>query len=199
MVRAQAVALPLELRSLLASLSTAEVADDQQWILALMRKHGGAVVSLLWRMLGSESDVLDAYQTAVCRLTARGRRSVGKKPGAYFFRTAMNAGIEILRRRKMARGKWPAIADAHARRDAQRAETDRSDHIVDRRELIDHMRQAVLQLPPYLRDVIMLRDFAELEYGQVARMLGITVGTARVYRRQAVVRLADLMGQEANE
>lgn len=199
MARAQVATLPLELRSLLTSLSTAEVADDQQWILALMRKNGGAAVSLLWRMLGSESDVLDAYQTAVCRLTARGRFGVGAKPGAYFFRTAMNAGIEILRRRKMARGKWPAIVDARTRQNAERAEADRSDRIIDQKELIDRMREAVLQLPPYLRDVIMLRDFAELEYSKVARMLGITAGTARVYRRQAVVRLADLMGREANE
>jgi RNA polymerase sigma-70 factor (ECF subfamily) len=199
MARAQAVALPLELRNLLTSLSTAEVADDQQWILALMRRHGGPVVSLLWRMLGSESDVLDAYQTAVCRLTARGRLGIGGNPGAYFFRTAMNAGIEILRKRQTARNKLSGIVDFQVRRDAERAEADRSDHIVDQRELIDVMRQAILRLPPYLRDVIMLRDFAELEYSKVARMLGISAGTARVYRRQAVIRLADLMGQEADE
>lgn len=111
----------------------------------------------------------------------------------------MNAGIEILRRRKMAQSKWHVITDVHARRDVERAEADRSDHIVDQKELIDRMREAVLKLPPSLRDVIMLRDFAELEYSKISRMLGITVGTARVYRRQAVVRLADLMGQETNE
>ena len=76
MAHAQAISLPVELRSLLVGLSAAEVADDQQWILALMRKHGLTVTALLWRMLGSEQDVLDAYQTAICRLTARGEQGL---------------------------------------------------------------------------------------------------------------------------
>ena len=71
MAQVASAALPLELRTVVAGLVSADVSDDQQWIVGLMRKHGLAVVTLLWRMLGSEPDVLDAYQTAVCRLTAR--------------------------------------------------------------------------------------------------------------------------------
>lgn len=195
MAQAQSISLPLELRSLLAGLSAAEVADDQQWILTLMRKHGLAVTAMLWRMLGSEQDVLDAYQTAVCRLAARGEGRIGFNRGGYFYRTAMNAGIEILRNRQRRRASWPAIVDVQTRRNAERAQ----DRSLDQREALQRMRQAICKLPPHLRNVIILRDLAELPYARAARILGIKTGTARLYRRQAIVRLADLIGQEASE
>jgi len=192
MARAQSIALPLELRSILANLSSAEVADDQEWILTLMRKQGPTVISLLWRMLGSEADTLDAYQSTVCKLIAQGREAIGANPGGYFYRAAMNAGIEMLRVRKRRREQWPAVVDSRARRE----EWPDSSARFDQRESVERMREAIAKLPPHLRDTIVLREMAELPYQQVAAILGITVGTARLYRRQAVVRLADLLGQE---
>jgi len=80
MPRVSSVTLPLELRPLLAGLASAQVQDDQQWILALLRKRSATVTQMLWRMLGSEQDVLDAYQTTVCKLIARGKGSIGSWP-----------------------------------------------------------------------------------------------------------------------
>jgi len=194
MARAQSAPLPLELRFLLAGLSAAEVTDDQQWILALMRKEGLTVINLLWRMLGSEDDVLDAYQTAVCRLTARGEKGIGSNRAGYFYRTAMNSAIEILRTRRRQKKHWPTVCDAQKHRYIERTETES----FDQREARARMRRAICQLPPHLRNVIVLRDLAELPYARVARIAGIQVGTARLYRRQAVVRLADLIGREAS-
>jgi RNA polymerase sigma factor (sigma-70 family) len=192
----RAAALPLELRTLLASLTSAEVADDQQWILALLRSHALAAVSMLWRMLGCEADVLDAYQTVVCRLAACGPQRLGRNPGGYFYRTAVNAGIEILRRRKAARAAWPGIAEARTRHESTQQWEHDGASAYDHRRLLERMREAVLELPAYLRDVIVLHDLAELPYAKVAGVLGITEGSARVYRREAVVRLADLLGPE---
>ena len=59
-------------------------------------------------------------------------------------------------------------------------------------------REAIVQLPRHLRELVLLRDLAQMPYHRVASILGITVGTARVYRRQAVLRLAELLeGAEA--
>ncbi|HOA75650.1 MAG TPA: RNA polymerase sigma factor [Phycisphaerae bacterium] len=187
-------ALPLELRSLLAGLSSATVADDQQWILHLLRQHGAAVVSMLWRLLGSEQEVLDAYQTAVCRLTAGGKEAARTNPGGYFYRIAMNAGISTLRHRKQHRQHEPMLADYQARRAADRAASAGS--VYDQQAALDRLREAIFHLPMYMRAVIVLRDLAELPYTRVASILGIGVGTARLYRCQAVARLADLLGQE---
>lgn len=198
MGQVRAITLPLELRRLLAGLESADIADNQQWILTLLRQEGQRIVTLLWRMLGAEADVLDAYQTAVCQITSRGRDAARDNLGGYFYRTAINAGIGIIRQRRQRRRQWSGIVDAQARRDAAH-DPPAPDHIFDQRQTLDRMRQAISQLPPHLREVILLRDMAELPYQQVAAMLNIRNGTARLYRRQAVVRLAEIMGQEAVE
>ena len=194
MARVVTTALPLELRAVVAGLASAKVTDDQQWIVSLMRKHGLAVITLLWRMLGSEQDVLDAYQTAICRLTARGREGMGANPPGYFYRSVSNAGIEILRTRQRHRACWPTVVDLQRRRSEDRPQPVG----LDQREIIEKMRQAICQLPTHLRNVIVLRELAELPYSQVARILGIRNGTARLYRREALLRLADMIGREAN-
>ena len=178
MARAQSICLPPELQALLAGLSSAVVADDQQWILALMRKQGLPVLAMLWRMLGSEPDVMDAYQAAVCNLTARGKGGIGRNPGGYFYRAAMNAGIEILRARKRRHEHWPAVVDAQTARDVERAEAYRPG--LDQQEIVDRMMQAVFRLPPRLRSVVILRDIAAPPYQRVAGILGIGSGTARL-------------------
>jgi RNA polymerase sigma-70 factor (ECF subfamily) len=71
--------------------------------------------------------------------------------------------------------------------------------VASQRETLEQMRQAIQELPPHLRDVILLRDVAELPYDKVGQMLNIRSGTARLYRHQAVMRLAQLMGRESVE
>jgi RNA polymerase sigma-70 factor (ECF subfamily) len=195
---AKASALPFELRTLLAGLKSAEVADDQEWIVALLRQEGDRVVTLLWRMLGCEPDVLDAYQTAVCQITARGREARPERLNGYFYRTAVNAGISILRKRRQRQQQWPAIVEAQSRRPAAQGVPDPR-QVFDQRQILERMRRAIYQLPPHLRDVIILRDLGELPYNRVCEILKIRGGTARLYRRQAVVRLADLIGRETVE
>src|SRR5205085_8775133 len=116
MPQTQAIALPLELRRLLEGLNSAELADKQQWLLTLLRAEGHRIVTLLWRMLGAEQDVLDAYQTAVCQMTSRGPQAAQSNLGGYFYRTAMNAGIGILRARRQRRDQWSAVVESQLRR-----------------------------------------------------------------------------------
>ena len=40
------------------------------------------------------------------------------------------------------------------------------------------------------RSVVLMHDLAQIPYGEVAAVLGITAGTARVYRRKAIIQLA---------
>jgi len=193
MTQVQSIALPLELRSMLARLASAEVAEDQQWIIALLRRQGPIVLTVLWRMLGSEQEVLDAYQTAVCHLAAKGPLGIGGNPGGYFYRTAVNVAIDSIRARRRQQAHWPRLAEIR-----QQDASPGALAVCGEREMLDRMKQAICELPRHLRNVVILRDLAQLPYAQVARMLGIRSGTARLYRRQAVVQLADLMGGRAS-
>jgi RNA polymerase sigma factor (sigma-70 family) len=189
MTQVQTIALPLELRGVLAQLASAEVADDQQWIISLLRQQGPTVLAVLWRMLGSEQEVLDAYQTAVCQLAIRGERGLGMNPAGYFYQTAVNTAIEALRARRRQAAHWPRIARLRESQGSAGASA-----VCDQREMLERMRQAICKLPRHLRNVVILRDLAQLPYSEVTRILGIRSGTARLYRHQAVARLADLIG-----
>jgi len=167
------------------------VDESQRWILTAMRRHGHELVTMLWRILGNEQDVCDAYQTTFLRLA---HHEDGLKPRwvkAYLFRTASNAAISMLRQRIVERKALSGVEPAAV--DTQDIEFD-----IDVKHLTESLRCHVAQLPEHLRSVIMLRDFGEQSYGEVARILGISVGTARVYRCKAVQLLATWMNKEAD-
>jgi RNA polymerase sigma-70 factor (ECF subfamily) len=168
------------------------VDESQRWVLATMHKHGHELVTLLWRILGNEQDVCDAYQTTFLRLA---HHEDGLKPRwvkAYLFRTASNTAISMLRQRIVERKALSSVVQTDE--EAQDAQVD-----VNVKHLTENLRYHVAQLPEHLRNVVMLRDFGELSYSEVARIMGVSVGTARVYRCKAVQLLATWMNKEANQ
>lgn len=183
--------LPRELESIVRDVCNARVAHDQQWILSLIQKQGKLVVGLLWRMLGSEHDALDAYQSTICRLISQGHEAIGTNQAGYFYRSAMNAGIEMLRMRQRRQRHWPAVAEfCRLRHDEEQPACD-----LDGVEDFDHLREAIGKLPPHLRDVIVLREMAGLPYRQLADILQIGTATARLYRHQAVLKLSGMLNK----
>ncbi len=183
-----AASLSGDLASLLSSIDPSLVRSNQRWVLAAVRKDGPALVRLLWRMLGREQDVLDAYQECFCKLIAMAEKEGEVPCRSYVFRTAMNAALDIGRRRKVTQEHMPSMAFVAREKALARAPGDSSDG------LIEALRTAIEALPRRLREIVVLRDLAELSYKEVARILGLTSGTARVYRREAIVALTESMG-----
>lgn len=184
------------------------VSEDQRWILSTMQKHGQELITLLWRILGNEQDVCDAYQDTFLQLAHYEGGQKPKHVKAYIFRTANNAAISMLRRRVADRRRmstlqqnlksqisnyklqaatggfpYPALPGSPAKE-------------LDSKYLQETLRGCIAQLPEHLRNVITLRDLAELSYAQIAGILGISAATARVYRCKALQILTVLMGRE---
>lgn len=186
--------LPAGLRGVLNEVASADATNGQQWIVTMLRQHSPRVVNLLWRMLGREQDVLDAYQNVVCQFAARGPARVGRNRAAYFYRSAVNAGIEMIRHRRREHERLSKVAERYGR-DA--TYTDMPEN-TERHHGIERMRSAVLGLPGQLRDVVVLRDLNGLDYRRVSTIMNISAGTARVYRRQAIVRLSARLAKQAS-
>jgi len=169
------------------------VDESQRWVLSAMQHYGQGLVTMLWRILGNEQDVCDAYQDTFLRLAHYEGRRKPEHIKAYVFRTASNMAISMLRRRiaearivrrhfaKQARNKNPESAPAND---------------LDSKYLQETLRYRIVQLPEHLRNVIAMRDLAELPYTQVAAILGISAATARVYRCKAIQLLAAWMNKE---
>jgi RNA polymerase sigma factor (sigma-70 family) len=166
------------------------VSEDQRWILSTMRKHGEELITLLWRILGNEQDVCDAYQDTFLQLA---HYEGGQKPEyvkAYIFRTANNVAISMLRRRLADKRKISSSAVVNRKQVTSPAKE------LDSKYLQDSLRYYIAQLPAHLRNVIMLRDLAELSYAKIGKILGISTATARVYRCKALQILTIWMSKE---
>jgi len=178
------------------------VDQSQRWVLTTMQRHGGELVTMLWRILGNEQDVCDAYQSTFLRLA---HCEAGKRPKhtkAYVFRTASNVAVSMLRRKMAERNRLAAAADAGTTtvkvQDTgnPRGNEASVDGDLHTKDLQDNLRLCIARLPEHLRNVVTLRDLAELPYRQVGKVLGISAATARVYRCKAIRLLALWMNRE---
>jgi len=164
----------------------------QRWVLSAMQKHGPELVTMLWRILGNEQDVCDAYQNTFLQLAHYQGRSKPEHIKAYIFRTASNVAVTTLRR-KLAEKKRLSPAVIVKKPVSSPASE------LDSKYLQETLRCCIAQLPEYLRSVITLRDLAELSYVQVGKILGISAATARVYRYKAIQLLSVWMNKEKRE
>ncbi len=155
-----------------------------------MDKHGPGMVTMLWRILGNEHDVCDAYQQAFLNLAhyQQAGKMRPKNVQAYVFRTAANTAISILRRKQRRHQYFDTMAETKPlQQDVEPCDD------LDAKLLQDKLRAAIAKLPDYLRNVVVLRDLAELSYEQISNILDISAATARVYRSKAITLLAAIM------
>ena len=163
------------------------VEKSQQWVLSAMQKQGQGLVTMLWRILGNEQDVCDAYQQTFLQLAhfQNNGRDKPQNVKSFLYRTASNVAISMIRRVRSEQKKVRGLASVGS----ETANVDLAKDL-DAKHLQSKLREAIAKLPDNLQNVIVLRDLAELPYEQVSKILGITVATARVYRHKAVTLLA---------
>ena len=164
------------------------VEQSQQWVLSAMQSHGESLVTMLWRIFGNEADVCDVYQQTFLNLAHYEGNQKPVNVHAYLFRSATNIAISMLRRKQIRQQSVQVMAQS-------REMTKNVDYAgeLDARVLQEKLRDAISKIPDYLRDVVILRDIAELPYAQIAKILEISAATARVYRYKAITLLATMI------
>ena len=158
----------------------------QRWVLSAMQKHGPELVTMLWRILANEQDVCDAYQDTFLKLAHYHAQQKPECVKAYVFKTAANTALSMLRHKIIDR--------THVKMLKPRTATTPTNDL-NSALLQDKLRSCIARLPENLRQVVTLHDLAELPYGQVGNILGITPATARVYRCNAIRLLAVWMNR----
>jgi RNA polymerase sigma factor (sigma-70 family) len=174
---------------ILSLIGAQSLVDEQKWVLSAMQKYGQELVTMLWRILGKEQDVCDVYQDTFLHLA---HYEGGSKPAnikAYLFRTANNIAVSMIRRRIAERNILTNSKDS-------RVDAYLTIEMIDSRYLQERLRDYITQLPDYLRNVIILHDLAELSYFEIAKILEISIASARVYRCKAIQLLTVWMAKE---
>ncbi len=142
------------------------------------------------RITGNEADAADAAQEAMIAVVRGLARFDGRSEfGTWVYRVATNASLDELRRRRRrpqlagrdrdtgAGNDWPEPIDHDGAM--------RIDHVADRFQL----DAALADLPEDFRVPVVLRDVADLDYSEIAEVLGIPIGTvkSRIARGRAQV------------
>jgi RNA polymerase sigma-70 factor (ECF subfamily) len=158
----------------LAWITRAQTGDRQAFD-ELVRRHRAGVVNVVYRMCGEPGLSEEAAQEAFLRAWQNlGRYNPRRSavPSAAFrnwvYRIALNVALDALRRERPA----DPLEAEHL---ADYAET--SEAYVERRQQATQVRQAVLNLPPASRSVLVLREYEALSYQEIAETLDIPLGT----------------------
>jgi RNA polymerase sigma-70 factor (ECF subfamily) len=142
---------------------------DRQAFTQLVRRHQGSVVSLTYRMCGDLRLAEDVAQEAFVRVW----QNLNSYKPQYAFRSwlhriAANAALDSLRReRPTADVDSLSLADSGPSPE-QSAEND---------ERATHVSRAIAKLSESLRVVLILREYQELTYQEIADALDIPIGT----------------------
>jgi RNA polymerase sigma factor (sigma-70 family) len=175
--------------------SAAPAPTPHAWVQELLEREGPGILRMLWRLLRNEADVQDAFQDCFCKLALRGGPSDLRSAKAYAYRTASNIAIELLRSGKRMRMHQERIAAMEIQR--SNSESGHPEEgPVDADAHTKRLREAIVELPQHLQQVVVLRDLSRMSYEEIGRILGIQPATARVYRRHAVVKLAEMLNGE---
>ena len=165
---------------------------DRKAMDQLLRRHHDRVFAVCRRITGNEADAADASQEALISIV----RSLGKFDGrssfgTWVYRIATNASLDELRRRRRRPSVGMTESVGHdAAHDIVDPDAGVRIEIVAERMAID---VALAALPEDFRVVIVLRDLAGLDYGEIAEVVGIPVGTVKSRIARGRANLSELL------
>lgn len=161
---------------------------DRAALEGLLRDHQARIYAVCRRITGNDADALDATQEALMAVVRGLPRFDGRSRfSTWTYRVATNACLDELRRRsRRPLVGLPEVDDGTAPvgTSPDRPVADQvSDHL-----LID---DALAGLAPEFRAAVVLRDLCQLDYAEIASVLGIPAGTVRSRIARGRGHLAD--------
>ena len=171
-----------------SELISAAQAGDRAAFDELVRRSFVDTFTLARRLTGNEEDARDVVQDAYLRAW----RGIGKFRGEALFSTWMyritaNAAATNVRRRRRQQADpfEDDLEPADPRVDLQPAA------MAESSEALERISDALDQLPPKLRSVVVLKDVYDLSHEAIADELGITETAAKVRLHRARRKLRE--------
>jgi RNA polymerase sigma-70 factor (ECF subfamily) len=152
--------------------------------------HLDAAYNLARWLTHNDHDAEDVVQEASVRALRFFSSFHGASPRAWLLTIVRNTCYTWLEQKRARGPATPLEAEVcDIRSDAMTAET----HLL-RQENQQSVRRAVAELPPELREVVVLRELEGLSYKEIAAIAGIPLGTVMSRLARARHRLHELLG-----
>ena len=154
----------------------------------LFQTHHDRVFKAAYRVTGSAADAEDVLQTVFLRL-ARGQGvwDHSENPAAYLSRAAINASLDLIRKR----GRLVGLDDL-AQESESRSRNPEMQHVD--RELQQLIRQAVSRLGATAAEMFVLRYYEGHDNREIARIMGTSQMVVGVVLHRARTKLRKEIG-----
>lgn len=145
-------------------------------ITALYREYNEPLIRYLTIRLRSRQDAVEVAHEAYIRLIKRENLADIECFQSFLFRTATNLSIDLQRQRTR-----------HAKNFAKSKilmsgiEEITPERSLDGRQTMGELRQVIKTLPPKCREAFMLYKFKELNHGEIAEKMGLSISSIRKY------------------
>lgn len=141
-------------------------------------RHGGAAYSLAYRIVGEKAAAEDVTQEAFISIWRSGARFDATRGSvrSWMLSIVRNRAIDLLRSKA---GKAPKLTFDDDAILEQRPSGELTEDEALRRETANEVRGALHQLPGDQSKVIELAYFGGFSHSEIARMLGVPLGTVK--------------------
>jgi len=171
--------------------------DETAWE-QLVRVHTRHVYALCYRFTGSGAESQDLTQEVFVRVfrTLKSFRSTEGSFGTWLTRVTRNLLIDHYRRTRQER-VTDSIEDQLPSLEQEGSGLGmRPDQALAGREASEILQAALQKLSPDLREAVILRDLQEMEYREIAEVLGIPEGTVKSRINRGRAELARLLRKQ---
>lgn len=171
--------------------------DEAAWE-ELVRVHTRQVYGLCFRFTNSGSEAQDLTQEVFMRVfrTIRSFRSDEGSFTTWLSRVTRNLLIDHYRRTRQERVTDSIEEQLPMLEEEGAAASVRPDHQLAGREASEILQVTLQKLSPDLREAVILRDLQEMEYREIADVLGIPEGTVKSRINRGRAELARLLRKQ---
>lgn len=168
----------------------------------LVARHRDRIYARAYTMLRNEEDAIDLSQEAWVKGWQRLAQFQGDSSfSTWMTRVVINLCLDHLRKQKRQRSESIEALDEESggvERQMPVVEVNPTAGL-EREELRKRIDQALGQLSYEHRTVLMLHEFEEMEYKEIAKTMGCSIGTVMSRLFYARRRLAGLLAEHKNE
>lgn len=167
--------------------------DQGAWE-SLVKLHTRRVYGICYRFTNNDGEAQDLTQDVFLRIfkTLKSFRSGEGSFTVWLARLTRNLLIDHYRRTKLARAT-DSIEDQLTVLEERSAGSGRADGLLAGREASEILQAGLQRLSPELRETVILRDLEELEYKEIADVLGVPEGTVKSRLNRGRAELARVL------
>jgi RNA polymerase sigma-70 factor (ECF subfamily) len=167
--------------------------DDSAWE-ELLRIHARKVYNLCYRFTGRISEAEDLTQEVFIKIFQTLRTYDEAQGGfpTWLWRVARNHLVDHYRRTRKER-LTSSLEDELGKAEGRHNPAADPVSRVEARERRERVQAALEKLSPEMREAVILRDFQDLDYQEIAQVLGVPEGTVKSRINRGRLELARVL------